>query len=119
MTRSPLTQLLPQLLFVDDEDGVLQYVSSNLQSFGYDVLTSTDWNEAQTLLKDPDVQPELIFIEPLLTENNGSPSLQEICADVEQTPVIVLSTSRDPQALKICLHSFFKTLQLESSNLYN
>jgi len=90
---------LPQLLFVDDEEGVLQYVSSNLQSFGYDVLTSTDWNEAKSLLKEPDVQPELIFIEPLLTENNGSPSLQEICADVEQTPVIVLSTSRDPQSI--------------------
>ncbi len=47
----------------------------------------------------PDVQPEVIFIEPLLKGNNGSRSLQEICADVEQTPVIVLSTSRDPQGI--------------------
>jgi DNA-binding NtrC family response regulator len=90
---------LPQLLIVDDEEGVSQYVRKNLQSLGYDVLTSTDWDEAKSLLKNPDVQPEIIFIEPLLKASNGGRSLQEICAEVEQTPVIVLSTSRDPQGI--------------------
>ena len=86
-----------QLLFVDDEEEVLRYIRRNLQSIGYDVLTSTGWDEAKGLLNHPDVQPEIIFIEPLLKANNGSRSLQEICRDAERTPVVVLSTSRDPQ----------------------
>jgi len=32
---------LPQLLIIDDEEGVLQYTQRNLQSLGYDVLAST------------------------------------------------------------------------------
>ena len=86
-----------QLLFIDDEEQVLGYVSKNLSSIGYDVVTSTGWGEAKLLLKNPDVHPELIFIEPLLKETNGSRSLRDICAEANQIPVIVLSTSRDPQ----------------------
>lgn len=63
------------------------------------MVTTTGWGEAKLLLKDPDVHPELIFIEPLLKANNGSRSLQEICAEVNQIPVIVLSTSRDPRSI--------------------
>ena len=88
-----------QLLFVDDEEGVLRYLKRNLQSIGYEVLTSTGWDEAKGLLNYPDVQPDIIFIEPLLQTNNGSRSLQEICRDAERTPVVVLSTSRDPQSI--------------------
>jgi len=86
-----------QLLFIDDEEQVLRYVRKNLSSLGYDVVTSTGWGDAKRLLKDPDVQPDLIFIEPLLNRNNGNRSLQEICAEAAQIPVIVLSTSRDPR----------------------
>jgi len=88
-----------QLLFVDDEEGVLRYIKRNLKSIGYDVLTSTGWDEAKSLLNHPDVQPDIIFIEPLLKANTGSPSLQEICRDAERTPVVVFSTSRDPHSI--------------------
>jgi DNA-binding NtrC family response regulator len=90
---------LPQLLFVDDEVGILRYIRKNLQPFGYEVLTSTGWDEAKDLLKHPEVQPEIIFIEPLSQGKNGSRSLQEILQDVESTPVIVFSTSRDPRSI--------------------
>jgi len=88
-----------QLLFIDDEEQVLSYVRKNLSSLGYDVVTTTGWEEAKRLLKDPDIQPDLIFIEPLLEKNNGNRSLQEICAEAAQIPVIVLSTSRDPRSI--------------------
>jgi len=32
-----------QLLFVDNEEGLLRYVSKNLGAMGYDVLTTPDW----------------------------------------------------------------------------
>jgi len=77
----------------------LHYTQRNLQSLGYEVLVSTGWDEAKTLLQQPDVQPEIILIEPLLKSNNGSRTLQEICAEAEDIPVIALSTSRDPQVI--------------------
>ena len=88
-----------QLLFIDDEEQVLRYLRKNLSSIGYDVVITTGWGEAKRLLKSPDVHPALIFIEPLLQANNGNRSLQEICAEVNQIPVIVLSTSRDPRSI--------------------
>ena len=94
-----MNQPLPQLLIVDDEEGVLQYTQRNLQSLGYEVLASTGWDEAKTLLQQPDVQPEIILIEPLLKSNNGNRTLQEICAEAQEIPVIALSTSRDPQTI--------------------
>jgi DNA-binding NtrC family response regulator len=94
-----MNQPLPQLLIVDDEEGVLHYTQKNLQSLGYEVLASTGWDEAKTLLQQPDVQPEIILVEPLLKSNNGSRSLQEICAEAQEIPVIALSTSRDPQII--------------------
>ena len=88
-----------QLLFIDDEEQVLSYLRKNLSSLGYDVVTSTGWGEAKRLFKDPDVHPELIFIEPLLQANNGSRSLREIFAEAAHIPVIILSTSRDPRSI--------------------
>ena len=77
----------------------MHYTQRNLQSLGYEVLASTGWDEAKTLLQQPDVQPEIILIEPLLKSNNGSRTLQKICAEAEEIPVIALSTSRDPQVI--------------------
>ena len=77
----------------------MQYTQRNLQSLGYDVLTSTGWDEAKSLIQQSDVQPEIILIEPLLKTNNGSRTLQEICAEAAEIPVIALSTSRDPQII--------------------
>jgi two-component system response regulator AtoC len=88
-----------QLLFIDDEESILRYLKRNLCAVGYDVVTSTGWEDAKLLLRDPDVQPDLIFIEPLLKDDNGGPSLQEICAEANQIPVIVLSTSRDVRSI--------------------
>ncbi len=106
-----------QLLFIDDEEQVLRYLRKNLSSIGYDVVITTGWGEAKRLLKDPDVHPELIFIEPLLQANNGSRSLREICAEVNQIPVIVLSTSRDPRSIVQAIQAgardyVFKPVQL-------
>ena len=88
-----------QLLFVDDEEGFLRYVSKNLGSMGYDVLTTPDWDGAKTLLKQSHVQPEVIFIEPVPNGNELNGGLREICTEAGQIPVVVLSISRDPQSI--------------------
>jgi len=84
-----------QLLFVDDEEGLLRYVSKNLGSMGYDVLTTPDWEGAKSLLKQS--QPEVIFIEPISNGSELNGELREICIEAGQIPVVVLSISRDPR----------------------
>jgi len=88
-----------QLLFVDDEEGLLRYVSRNLGFMGYDVLTTPDWEEAKSLLKQSHVQPEVIFIEPVSNGNGLNGELREICTEAGQIPVVVLSISRDPRSI--------------------
>lgn len=48
-----MDHLLPQLLFVDNEEAVLRFVKRYLPSIGYDAVTSLDWDEAKSLLKHP------------------------------------------------------------------
>ena len=88
-----------QLLFVDDEAGLLRYVSKNLGCMGYDVLTTPDWGAAKALLKQSHVQPEVIFIEPVSNGNELNGELREICTEAGQIPVVVLSISRDPKSI--------------------
>jgi len=86
---------LGQVLFVDDEEGVLRYASRNLSSLGYEVLTTPDWEGAKSLLKHS--QPDVIFVEPVSNGSGPHGTLQEICRGAGHIPVVVLSISRDPK----------------------
>ena len=87
----------PQILLVDEELEVLQYLSRSLHSMGFETVTSTSWEEAKSLLKHPDVQPEIILIEPFPKLNGVG--LQQVCAEAQKIPVLVLTISKDPQKI--------------------
>ena len=85
----------PQVLFVDDDERVLHYVNRSLSSDGFDVVTTQDWGRARDLLRRAEVNPDIIFIEPL--SESSDMELREICHEVHETPVVVLSTARHPE----------------------
>ena len=93
----------PQLLFVDDEEQILRYLSQGLGPSGYEVVTSLDWAGARRLLSESTVQPEIIFIEPL--SSAGDDSLAEICSEAQEIPVVVLSASREPKDIVHAMRS--------------
>ena len=85
----------PQVLFVDEQSEILDYFSRNLRALGYETVTSTSWDEAKSLLRDSSLQPDIILIEPL--SELDETTLQQICAEAPQVPVVIVSSSREPE----------------------
>ena len=54
-------QMKPKILIVDDEPDVVQLIEYNLKSAGYDVMTSTDGQDA--LQQARASSPDLIILE--------------------------------------------------------
>lgn len=90
-----------RLLFVDDEEKVLEHVASHLRPAGYEVITARNWAEAEDHLDRSSVPPELIFIEPLAADSglDEGDLLEKVCQRAGDSPVIVLSYSRHPKAI--------------------
>ena len=57
-----------RIMFIDDEEKVLQYVAAHLRPAGYEVITCRSWIDAEGQLGNSTVHPDLIFIEPLATD---------------------------------------------------
>ena len=87
---------VPEILCVDNHETLLDYVSRNLSSAGYEVVTCLSWAKARQMLTEGRVRPDLILVDPIGT-NGSSSSLQEVCELAGSTPVLALSTSRDPK----------------------
>ncbi|MEJ2079765.1 MAG: sigma-54 dependent transcriptional regulator [Acidobacteriota bacterium] len=89
---------VPEILCVDQQETLLDYLSRNLSSAGYEVVTCLSWAKAKEMLIEGRVQPDLILVDPVGT-NGSSSSLQEVCELAGSTPVIALSTGRDPKSI--------------------
>ena len=62
-------QMKPKILIVDDEPDVVQLIEYNLKSAGYDVMTSTDGQDA--LQQARASSPDLIILDLMLPEVDG------------------------------------------------
>jgi two-component system, NtrC family, response regulator AtoC len=95
-----------QLLFIDDERNLHDFITRRLADDGYKVLCAAHWREARDILSRGDLRPDVVFVEPLSAEAD----LAEISATCQPTPVVVLSVSRDPRkvvnAMKSGAHDY-------------
>ncbi len=86
----------PQLLFIDDEEGVLRFIGRSLPELGYQTFTASHWDEARDLLDQETVRPDIVFFEPCLGGEPDLEGLRSIQERVDQTPVVVISSERKP-----------------------
>ena len=108
---------VPEILCVDQHETLLDYLSRGLSSAGYEVVTCLSWAKARQMLSEGRVRPDLVLVDPVGTNGSDS-SLQEVCDLVGTTPVIALSSSRNPnlivQAIRDGARSFIsKPFSLE------
>lgn len=87
-----------QILCVDDQEEVLEYLSRNLGAAGYEVVSCHTWSQARALLESGRTRPEIIFFDPLV-RNGGSTSVREVCRQAGAIPVVALSSCRDPRTI--------------------
>jgi two-component system KDP operon response regulator KdpE len=77
-----------QILVVDDEQRILNFLSSKLKASGYDVLTASDGVEA---LEQVEAQePDLVVLDILMPKKDGFETLKEL-RTFSPVPTIILS----------------------------
>lgn len=92
MAREPKNRTI---LIADDEPDILEIISYNLQSEGYNVITSKNGNEAISRAKEH--KPDLIILDVMMPGKTGF----EVCtilradADFQETIIIFLTALND------------------------
>ncbi|HEY4398922.1 MAG TPA: response regulator YycF [Lactobacillaceae bacterium] len=85
------------ILVVDDEKPISDIIKFNLAKEGYDVLTAADGAEALVLYKEE--KPDLVLLDQMLPEVEGTEVLRQIRAN-DDTPVIMV-TAKDSEIDKV------------------
>jgi CheY-like chemotaxis protein len=85
-----------KILIVDDEPDLLDFAAIRVKTFGYDVITAVDGENALTILKK--TAPDLILLDVMMPGRDG----YEICNEIKSDPKlakipIVLFTAKPQQ----------------------
>src|SRR5262249_52472120 len=84
-------------LVIDDEPPIRKLLRMGLGTHGYQVLEAADGKEALDLLEQ---KPDIVILDLGLPDMRGLDLLQQIRAQNERVPVVVLS-SRDDERTKV------------------
>ena len=77
-----------QVLIVDDEQRILNFLSSKLRASGYEIITASDGVEALEQVQAQ--EPDLVVLDILMPKKDGFETLKEL-RTFSSVPVIVLS----------------------------
>ena len=77
-----------RVLLVDDEDRILNFLTSKLKATGYEILTAHDGVEALQVARDE--EPDLIVLDILMPRMDGFETLKQL-RTFSTSPVIFLS----------------------------
>src|ERR1051326_5284905 len=88
---------MPRILVVEDDDLILELVSSALREDGFDVDTAT--NGAEAITKIGDIPPSVILLDLVMPVMNGWQFMREYrglpgCAE---TPILVMTAAVRPR----------------------
>jgi two-component system alkaline phosphatase synthesis response regulator PhoP len=92
-------EVLPgKILVVDDEPDIVEFISYNLKSKGYQVVTAQDGLEA--IRKAKEFHPDLILIDVMMPNKNGIQAVRELrlLPDFRQTAIIFLTALSDERS---------------------
>ena len=87
-----------KILVVDDESDILEIISYNLKSAGYDTVTAKDGSEA--IQKARIFRPDLIMLDIMMPNKNGIDTCREIrkIPEFKDTMVLFLTALNDEKS---------------------
>lgn len=84
-----------KILIVDDEPDIVEFISYNLRSKGYQIASARDGVEA--IRKAKEFRPDLILLDIMMPNKDGNQTLKELrqIPDFEDTAIIFLTALSD------------------------
>lgn len=91
-------ELSGKILIVDDEPDIVEFISYNLKSKGYQIATASDGVEA--VRKAKDFRPDLILLDRMMPNKDGKQTLIELrqMPEFDSTIVIFLTALSDEKS---------------------
>ncbi|MCB0698163.1 MAG: response regulator transcription factor [Chitinophagaceae bacterium] len=89
---------LGKILIVDDEPDIVEFISYNLKSKGYQIATAYDGIEA--LRKAKEFRPDLVLLDVMMPNKDGMQTLRELrqTPDLENVAIIFLTALSDEKS---------------------
>lgn len=89
---------LGKILVVDDEPDIVEFISYNLKSKGYQIATAADGIEA--IRKAKEFKPDLILLDVMMPNKDGMQALRELrqIPDFENIAIIFLTALSDEKS---------------------
>ena len=87
-----------RVLVIDDEPGILSFVSTSLSVAGYEVITTTDGEEGLKLINS--AKPDILLLDILMVPLTGFEVLERL-RTFSQLPVVVFTARSDIGALAL------------------
>ena len=85
-----------KILIVDDEPDILDFVSTRLKSWGYEVIMASDGEKAVAVARDQ--MPDLILLDVMMPCKDGYETCNEIKSEESTSRIpIVLFTAKPQQ----------------------
>src|ERR1044072_4920169 len=90
-TETDMDLLPGKILIVDDEPDIVEFISYNLKSKGYNISTARDGMEA--IRKAKDFRPDLILLDIMMPVKDGRETMKELrqMHEFDQTAIIFLA----------------------------
>ena len=85
----------PLILVVDDETKIRRLLATNLENYGFDVMTAADGALAVEVYSKSNPRPDLVVLDIMLPEMNGFECAQKI-HEIADVPIIFLSARNEP-----------------------
>jgi DNA-binding response OmpR family regulator len=85
--------MLPKLLVIDDEAGILDLVSEHFGLRGFEVHTADDGKEGIELCKQ--FQPQIILLDLKMRKMDGDQALPELRRQAPQAKIFIISAYQD------------------------
>lgn len=96
---SDFMEVLPgKILIVDDEPDIVEFISYNLKTKGYNIATARDGVEA--IRKAKEFRPDLILLDIMMPNKDGIETIRELrqMPEFEQTAIIFLTALSDEKS---------------------
>jgi DNA-binding NtrC family response regulator len=87
-----------KILLVDDETDFLEIMGETIESWGYDVIKTSNGNEAMSALADQN--PHVIVLDYIMPDIDGIALLKKIRDINKEIPVIMFTAKPDTGAIK-------------------